>query len=36
VSIRKHLESLESLVIPCAWDDSAELPDVDKREPRPV
>ena len=36
VSIRKHLESLESLVIPCCWDDSAELPDVDQREPRPV
>jgi hypothetical protein len=36
VSIREHLESLESLVILLRLPDSQELPDVDEREPRPV
>jgi hypothetical protein len=36
VSIREHLESLESLVIPWRLPDSEELPDVDEREPRQV
>jgi hypothetical protein len=36
VSIREHLESLESLVILWRLPDSQEQPDVDEREPRPV
>ena len=36
VSIREHLESLESLMIPWWRSDSQEPPDVDEREPRPV
>jgi hypothetical protein len=36
VSVREHLESLESLMIPWWRSDSQEPPDVDEREPRPV
>jgi hypothetical protein len=33
VSVRKQLESIESLVIRCFWPDSQEQSDVDERKP---
>jgi hypothetical protein len=36
VSVHDHIESEESVVIPCGSPDSQELPDVDCREPRPL
>jgi hypothetical protein len=36
LSIREHLESLESLVIPCRRCDSLEPPDVDEQQSRSI